>query len=349
VPGRPTPEAAEARSTAADGGGPLRDALPWLAELRDDERERATGRFQRIELTAGDRHVGAVDGPPTLGVVLAGRVSVVRPVPGIPAAPVHLWPGDRWGEVAVFADLSGETIVEADTAAVVALLDRQAFLALVAEFPIVWLAVAERLSRELKTTSDLLREIQEVEASEAQRASLSRFLDTKRRLVERRAGIARATTRDLFRRFVGAHVREPIFWVLVGFAVAILVSRVVVAAILRFGLQHAFFNLRDSGGANPLHMHHFTYGFAIIVVTGLLAFFPHSRRLLRVLAAAFGVGLGLVFDEFALIWNLDPNYYQPLNYWAQAILAAALIQLVYFRRVYTDFTRLALTRLGRRV
>ncbi len=100
----------------------------------------------------------------------------------MPSVPVRLWPGDRWGEVAVFADLPGETIVEADKTAAIALLDRAAFLALVAEFPIAWLAVAEHLSRELKTTSDLLREIQEVEASEARHASLSRFLDMKRRL-----------------------------------------------------------------------------------------------------------------------------------------------------------------------
>jgi hypothetical protein len=95
-------------------------------------------------------------------------------------------------------------------------------------------------------------------------------------------------------------------------------------------------------------MHHFNYGFALVVLTGLLAFFPGSRRTLRVLAAAFGVGLGLVFDEFALIWNLDPNYYQPLNYWAQALLAAVLVQLVYFRRLYADSLALVLTRFGRR-
>jgi CRP-like cAMP-binding protein len=341
-------DAADARGTDLDGGGRQLDALPWLAELRADERERATARFRRVVLMAGDRWVAAADAPPALGVVLAGCVSVTRAIPGMPSVPVRLWSGDRWDEVAVFADLPGETIVESDKTAAIALLDRAAFLALVAEFPIVWLAVSERLSRELKTTSDLLREIQEVEASETRHASLSRFLYMKRRLVGRRAGIARAATHDLFRRFVGAHVREPTFWVLAGFAAAILVSRAVVAAIVGLGLQQRLFNLRDSGGPNPLHMHHFNYGFAIIAVTGLLAFFPRSGRTLRVLAAAFGVGLGLVFDEFALIWKLDPDYYQPLNYWAQALLAATLIQVVYFRGVYADFAALVLARLGRR-
>jgi hypothetical protein len=121
----------------------------------------------------------------------------------------------------------------------------------VAELSIVWLAVAERLSRELKTTSDLLREIREVAASEAKPASLGRLLDAKRRQVGRRAGIARAALRELFARFVGAHLREPTFWVLAGFVGAVVVSRAVVAFILRFGLQQQLFNLRDSGGRTP--------------------------------------------------------------------------------------------------
>jgi CRP-like cAMP-binding protein len=325
------------------------DALPWLVELREDERARATARFHCVTLAAGDRHIGRANGTPALGLVLSGLVSVTRAIPGMPPTPVRLWPGDRWGEVAVFADLAGEMVVEAEAPATIAWLDRPAFLAILADFPILWLAVAERLSRELKTTSDLLREIQEVERTETQHASFSRFLDTKRRVVERRAGIARAATRELFRRFVDAHLREPIFWVLAGFAAAILASRAVVATILHLGLQELLFNLRDSGGPNPVHMHHFNYGFVIVVVTSLLAFFPRSRHTLRLLAATFGVGLGLVFDEFALIWNLDPDYYQPLNYWAPAVLAAMLVQLLYFRRVYAESLMLALTRLGVRL
>jgi CRP-like cAMP-binding protein len=323
------------------------EALPWLAELRDDERQRAVARFRRVVLGPDDRCAVERTDPPTLGIVLAGRARVARP--SAPSSEsMTLWPGDRWDEVAVFADAPADTVVTADGTAVVALLGRAAFRELVADFPIVWLAVAERLSLELKATSDVLREIGEVAASEAKPASLGRLLDTKRRQVGRRAGIARAALGGLFARFVGAHVREPTFWVLAGFVGAVAVSRAVVAFILRFGLQHQFFNLHDSGGPNPLHMHHFNYGFALVVLTGLLAFFPASRRTLRALAAAFGVGLGLVFDEFALIWNLDPNYYQPLNYWAQALLAAVLVQLVYFRRLYADSLALVLARFGRR-
>jgi CRP-like cAMP-binding protein len=330
-----------------DGSVRLVDALPWLAALRDDERTRATSRFRRMSLEAGARLEATPDAPPVLGILLMGRLRVRRTVAGIPSSPTVLWPGDRWDEVAVFADVAGDTAVEAETPAVVALLDRSAFLAIVAEFPIVWLAVAERLSHELKTVSNVLREIQDLAASESTH-SLSRLLDAKRRQIGRRAGISRAAISQLFGRVVSAHVREPTFWVLAGFTGAVLVSRAVVATILRLGLHEQLFNLRDSGGANPLHIHHFNYGFAIIVATGLLAFFPAYRRMLRVLAASFGIGLGLVFDEFALIWNLRPDYYQPLNYWAHALLAALLVQMVYFRRLYAELFELLLTRIGRR-
>jgi CRP-like cAMP-binding protein len=322
--------------------------LPWLGGLRDDERERVASRFRRVTLATGERHATDAADPPMLGIVLSGRVAFTRDVPGGDSSSVRLRPGDRWGELAVFGNLPGQTTIEAETPAEVALLDRDAFAAIAAELPIVWLAVAQRLSREVKATSDVLREIRAVETSESGRDSLARFLDAQRRIVGRRAGIARAATRDLFRQFVGAHVREPAFWVLVGFVAAIAVSRLVVAFILHFGLQERLFALGDSGGANPTHMHHFNYGFAVLAVAGLLTFFPRSRRMLRTLGAAFGVGLGLVFDEFALIWHLDPDYYQPLSYWAQAILAATLIQVVYLRRVYGELATRLLMRLGGR-
>jgi len=330
---------------AVDTG--LVETLPWLAALRDDERARAASRFRVLPLAAGERLALADQGVPMLGVVLAGHVRVRHAAAGGGDAATLLWPGDRWDEVALFTEVVAAAVVEADEVAVVALLDRPAFLALVGDFPIVWVAVAERLSRELKATSDLLREIRDLESTETP-AALARFLAARRRRVGRRGGVTRAAARQVLARLVSAHVREPTFWVLAGFAAAILASRAVVTAILGLDLEHRLFNLRDSGGPNPVHVHHFNYGFAIVIAAGLCAFFPTGRRHLRAVAAAFGVGLGLVFDEFALIWNLHPDYYQPLNYWAQALLGVLLAQLVYFRRLYGDLATYVLARAGRR-
>ena len=70
-----------------------------------------------------------------------------------------------------------------------------------------------------------------------------------------------------------------------------------------------------------------------------------ARRVLRTLAFLFGFGLGLVVDEFALFWNLDPNYYQPASRFAAALVLFALGQVVYFRAVWIAIGRRVLARL----
>ncbi len=69
--------------------------------------------------------------------------------------------------------------------------------------------------------------------------------------------------------------------------------------------------------------------------------FPFGRRMLRGLALLFGLGAGLVFDEFALFWNLNPEYAQELSVIAAGLAIAVLIQLTYFRRFWTAIVRRA--------
>ncbi|HVO31407.1 MAG TPA: hypothetical protein VMV18_11740, partial [bacterium] len=182
---------------------------------------------------------------------------------------------------------------------------------------------------------DLLREIQEFDAQRVSAQELDYFLETRRRKFARhRTGVARRAGQALLRVVITDPGREPAFWILTGFVSAIAISRTVVATILHFHLEHELFNLHESGAGNPTHTHHFTYGFALTITSGLAAFFPRTRRHLKTLAGIFGFGLGLVFDEFALIWNLNPDYYQRLSYEAQAALLLLLVQVVWFRRFY---------------
>jgi hypothetical protein len=60
-----------------------------------------------------------------------------------------------------------------------------------------------------------------------------------------------------------------------------------------------------------------------------------------VLAAAFGVGCGLIFDEFALFWNLNPNYAQEASVVAAGAAAVVLTQLVWFRQFWGAVARRA--------
>ena len=63
--------------------------------------------------------------------------------------------------------------------------------------------------------------------------------------------------------------------------------------------------------------------------------------MLRGLALVFGLGAGLVFDEFALFWNLNPEYAQELSVIAAGLAIAVLIQVTYFRRFWAALARRA--------
>jgi hypothetical protein len=79
----------------------------------------------------------------------------------------------------------------------------------------------------------------------------------------------------------------------------------------------------------------------LIGLSGLAALFPLGRRALRTLALAFGFGCGLVFDEFALFWNLDPEYAQASSLYAAATATVVLVQLTWFRRFWAALGRRA--------
>ena len=46
-----------------------------------------------------------------------------------------------------------------------------------------------------------------------------------------------------------------------------------------------------------------------------------------------------MFDEFALFWNLNPEYAQGLSLFACGMAAAFLVQLTYFRRFWGALAR----------
>ena len=122
--------------------------------------------------------------------------------------------------------------------------------------------------------------------------------------------MTRLSPRALFNHLVVQRGREPPFWMLLGFLVALGGARLVVGLILKYGLEKRLFALVPGNDPNPMHVHHFNYGLVLIGAAGLAALAPFGRRGLRVLAFAFGVGAGLVFDEFGLIYNLNPEYAQ---------------------------------------
>jgi hypothetical protein len=254
----------------------------------------------------------------------------------------ELEPGDRCGEVALLTGLLRVLrVTAADGEAVFATVDREGFDAILEEFPAAALPLAVELASELRSRQDVARQLLELHAERLPDEELHAAVDERKRALARHgARVVRAGPRAMFRRLVVQQGAEPPFWMLVGFIVSLGLARLTVFLILHFHLEHQLFALvKSPNDPNPMHVHHFNYGLVLIGLSGLAALFPFGRRALRILALGFGFGCGLVFDEFALFWNLNPEYAQSASLVAAAVAAAVLVQLVWFRRFWGAMTR----------
>lgn len=307
-------------------------------QLRPDEVARIARRFTRRELAAGERAEVAAD-EPRLVVVLAGEVEVAASH----GTRARLVPGDRFG---TFSMVTGYAKPFALTAvkkpAAIGVLDRAGYAAVLAEFPAIALPLAREIAGELAVRDDFLRQLLELHGSGLPEAELAAAIAERRAALARRgARVTRSSTRSLFHRLVVQKGAEPPFWMLVGFLGSLGGARLVVHLILKYGLEKQLFKLVPGNDPNPMHIHHFNYGLFLIGSVGLVALFPFARRFLRGLALIFGIGAGLVFDEFALFWRLNPEYSQELSVIAAGLAAAVLLQLVYFRSFWSAVIRRA--------
>ncbi len=324
----------------------LRD-LPFLSLLRPAGRGRAPPPERGRRRRAGGRRTRGARAPAfCLGRVGRARVSTAL-LPGQAPESAELGEGDGFGHLALACDQRRPAEVEALSPTELLVLDAEGLAGLRTEFPIVAVPLVSAVADELRFKDRLIRELGEIEALGLTGKALEGALSLRRRAVRRHgARVVRRAASALYREVVVARGREPAFWMLLGFAAALLAARAVVGTILHFHLEHELFALiRSPGAQNPMHLHHFNYGLLLVAIAGLGAFLPSTRQLARVLPAVFGVGVGLIFDEWALIWNLDPNYYQTLSYAAAAAVFAVLIQLAFFRRFLLAWGRRKLQKL----
>jgi len=307
--------------------------IPYFSGLRAEEKVAVARLFDLDMLTAGTACAVARTDPPRLGIVLSGTLRVSLAVPGN-ARPLvlQLSAGDTWNDLGLLTGQPSEGELCALKDAQVAYLDSARLEILLREHPSCAPAIARRVAAELKWKNDFLRSLQTFSPSDLDRWPFTFILARRRAALRNRvAHVLHPTVRAVYERAVRDPGREPMFWVLVGFILSLVISRAVVMAILSFGLQDQLFNLQKSEVGNPVHIHHFNYGFIVAFTSGLLAFIPYFRRILRTLSFLVGFGLGLIFDEFGLIVNLSPDYYQTDSYYAMAVLGALLILITYFR------------------
>lgn len=313
-------------------------SLSIFEPLRPDEIGRIARRFTRERLAAGA--VYASDAA-RLVVIVRGSVDLTVDQ-GDRTLRARMSTGDRFGTYALLTGYVHPYAVTAHVPSTIAVLDQASFDQLLVEFPVIALPLSREVAAELAARDDFLRQLLELQASKLPEAELAAAVERRRLAQEKRAvRVTRSTTRGLFRRLVVSEGAEPPFWMLVGFLTSLCGARLVVHLILKFGLEKRLFALVPGRDPNPMHIHHFNYGLFLVGIAGLLALAPLGRRRLRGLAFVFGFGAGLVFDEFALFWNLNPEYAQDLSLIAAGIAAAVLIQLIYFRRFWAAVFRRA--------
>lgn len=280
--------------------------LSLFEHLRPDEVGRIAARFRVETLAAGAvRTFDATAEAARMVVVVSGhvRIEVDSPAGTLTS---ELEPGDRHGDVPL---LSGAwhvvRAVAVDGDAVIATVDRAGLDAVIDEFPAAALPLATEMASELRSRQDVARQLLELHAEGLPGEELRDAVDERRRAIARRgARVVRVGPRALFRRHVAQQGAEPPFWMLLGFVAALGGARLTVFFILHFHLEKQLFALvKAAGDPNPMHVHHFNYGLVLVGMSGLAALFPFGRKALRVLAAAFGCGCGLIFDEFALFWS----------------------------------------------
>jgi hypothetical protein len=308
--------------------------LPYFAALRPDERAHAASRMRVVSLNAGQAFALSADAPEWV-VVAGGALTLERS-----GEKVRLFAGDSAGDAEVLAGKGPAEVMTADEPSSLAVLDRVGMDALFAELPIVARPWVAELGRELKWRNDLLRDVLLARAQGFGSAQVTQVLRRRRRKLHRtRHQPFRRMGALLWRVLFVEPARRPAFWMFAGVLLALASARAVVATILHRGLQGQLFALIHSDAGNPIHVHHFNYGLAIVSLVGLVSMLPRVRRMLRLLSFAFGFGMGLVVDEFSLLWNLNPDYYQPGSWLAIAGVVLGLMQVVYFRSVYVALAR----------
>lgn len=308
---------------------------PYFSGLRPDERVRVGDRLSLTPLAPGESLVLS-PAEPQMVFLVAGEAEAVS----ASSERALLFPGDSYGEIELVAGTGKDAQITAREDSWVVVVDFLKFEWLLSEYPVVYLPLVARLGVELKWRNDFLRDLLLARASRLPPEALRRVFTRERRLLARqRARPIRALGEFLGQVLFVEPASRPAFWVFVGASLALVSARTVVAMILEHGLQSKLFALIGTGAGNPIHVHHFNYGLLLVSSVGLVAMLPQARRRIRLLSFLFGFGAGLVVDEFALLWNLNPDYYQPSSRLAAALFLFALAQGVYFRGLYAAMAR----------
>jgi len=113
--------------------------------------------------------------------------------------------------------------------------------------------------------------------------------------------------------------------VLASFVFTFVIARILVILIMADKLPpQLFFHVSGT------HIHHLNYGIFLLSISGGISIFLRPMgRPLSALAAVYGIGLALTFDEFGMWLHLGGLYWQRVSFDAVIVIAALLALIAY--------------------
>jgi len=111
---------------------------------------------------------------------------------------------------------------------------------------------------------------------------------------------------------------------LFSFVLTFLLARVVVFLIMSRRMPNLYFFLQGT------HVHHLNYGIFLLAAVGAYSVFCRpSGRSAEGTALAYGIAMGLTFDEFGMWLHLGGSYWQRASVDAVIVIAAVLALLAF--------------------
>jgi hypothetical protein len=113
---------------------------------------------------------------------------------------------------------------------------------------------------------------------------------------------------------------------LLAFLLTFMVSRTLVFLIMARRIPNMYLFLRST------HVHHLNYGILLLAaVAGYLLFAAPTGDRARRAAFAYGIAMGLTFDEFGMWLHLGGSYWQRASIDATVVVAGLLALIAYAR------------------
>lgn len=121
------------------------------------------------------------------------------------------------------------------------------------------------------------------------------------------------------------------FAALFSFLASFSIARTIAYLVTYNHIPDIFLNVRG------VHIHHFTYGIAVLAIVGFLSLLAFSPRSKIWLALGYGAGLGLAMDEAGQWLRLQDDYWVRQSYDAIIVSSIILLLVIYLPRYLQVF------------